>query len=372
MNVFIQEIKEYDFKKIYDFLKESTIDFWDTIKDKKNILIKPNLLAAFHPDKAVTTHPVILEALIILLKEHQKKIFLGDGPGGTTSVQKVYQETGMKELCEKYDVELVNFSEGGILEKSIEFHKLGISKHFMQADAVINVSKMKTHCLMYYTGAVKNLYGTIPGLKKSEFHKSHPDTDSFGKVLSELYKIVQEKVVLNIMDGIWGMEGDGPSAGIPRNFGLVFISAKASALDVVAAQMMGFKMDKIKYIKSALEFDKIDPSKINIPEKWKNFIFHKVKIKKVGFMIKIFTHLPQFLKNIFGKFYWFYPAFNEKCTLCEICVKSCPVQAMEIKEQHKSPTIDLSKCIKCMCCHELCPSQAVYIKKSFLAKFLIK
>ena len=372
MNVFIQEIKEYDFKKIYDFLKESTIDFWDTIKDKKNILIKPNLLAAFHPDKAVTTHPVILEALIILLKEHQKKIFLGDGPGGTTSVQKVYQETGMKELCEKYDVELVNFSEGGILEKSIEFHKLGISKHFMQADAVINVSKMKTHSLMYYTGAVKNLYGTIPGLKKSDFHKNYPDPDSFGKVLSELYKIVQDKIVLNIMDGIWGMEGEGPSAGVPRNFGLVFTCEKASALDFVASRMMGFKIDKLKYIKSAIEFDKINPAQINVPQKWENFIFHKVKIKKVGFMIKIFTYSPQFLKNIFRKFYWFYPAFNDKCTLCEVCVKSCPVQAMEIRENDRTPTIDLSKCIKCMCCHELCPSNAVYIKKSFLAKYIIK
>ena len=372
MKVFIQEIKEYDLKIIYNFLKESTTDFWYTIKDKKNILIKPNLLAAFHPDKAVTTHPVILEALIILLKEHKKNIFLGDGSGGTTPVQKVWQTTGMIELCEKYNVKLVNFSEAGIVEKNIESHKIGIAKHFMQADAVINVSKMKTHCLMYYTGAVKNLYGVIPGLKKSEFHKNYPDPDSFGKVLFELYKIVQGKVVLNIMDGIWGMEGDGPSAGIPRNFGLVFACEKASALDFVVSRMMGFKIDKLKYIKSALEFDKIEPAKINIHEKWENFIFHKVKIKKVGFMIKIFTYSPQFLKNIFRNFYWFYPAFNDKCTLCEICVKSCPVKAMEIRENDKTPTIDLSKCIKCMCCHELCPSQAVYIKKSFLAKFLIK
>ncbi|NQV18871.1 MAG: DUF362 domain-containing protein [Armatimonadetes bacterium] len=372
MNVFIQEIKEYDLEKIYNFLKESTTDFWYKIKDKKNILIKPNLLAAFLPEKAVTTHPVILEALIILLKEHKKNIFLGDGPGGTTPVLKVWQTTGMIELCEKYDVKLVNFSEGGVLEKNIEFHKFGISKRFMQADAVINVSKMKTHSLMYYTGAVKNLYGVIPGLKKSDFHKNYPDPDSFGKVLSELYKIVQEKVVLNIMDGIWGMEGDGPSAGDPRNFGLVFTCEKASALDFIAAQMMGFKISKLKYIISALEFDKINPTKIKVSEKWENFIFHKVKIKKIGLMIKIFTYSPQFLKNIFRRFYWYYPDFNEKCTLCEVCVKSCPVQAMEIIGNDKTPTIDLSKCINCMCCHELCPSNAVYIKKSFLAKYLIK
>ena len=372
MKVFIQEIREYDLEKIYNFLKESTSDFWDTIKDKKNILIKPNLLAAFIPDKAVTTHPVILEALIILLKEHKKNIFLGDGPGGTTPVQKVYQETGMKELCEKYDVKLVNFSEGGIVEKNIEFHRFGISKHFMQADAVVNVSKMKTHSLMYFTGAVKNLYGTIPGLKKSDYHKNYPDPDSFGKVLSELYKIVQGKVVLNIMDGIWGMEGDGPSAGDPRNFGLVFTCEKASALDLVASRMMGFKIDKLKYIKSALEFDMIDPAKIIVPEKWENFIFQKVKIKKVGLMIKIFTHSPQFVKSIFKKLYWYYPAFNDKCTLCDVCMKSCPVQAIEIIGNNTTPTIDLSKCIKCMCCHELCPSSAVYIKKSFLAKYIIK
>lgn len=370
MKVYIEEIKTYDLNKIRTFLNELPI--WDELEDKKVVLIKPNLLGAYPPEQAVTTHPVMLQAVIDILKEKKKTILIGDGPGGTVQVQSVWEKTGIKELAEKNNIKLVNFSKGEIITRKGRTIEFPTTRYFWEADAIVNVSKYKTHSLMAYTGAVKNLYGLIPGLKKSDYHRDYPEHYNFARVISELYELTKEKLVFNIMDGITGMEGEGPSAGIPRNFGVVFAGESASAIDFTASRMMGFDTRKIGYIMNCLAIDNLKPEEIEIPEKWKGFVFENVKIKRVKTFIKILAYSPEILKNVFRKLFQYYPDFNDKCTQCRICVDSCPVQAMILKKNASAPEIDYSKCIKCMCCHEFCPHHAVYINKSFLAKLLLK
>ena len=370
MKVYIEEIKTYDLNKIRTFLNELPI--WNELDDKKIILIKPNLLGAYPPEQAVTTHPVMLQAVIDILKEKKKTILIGDGPGGTIPVQSVWEKTGIKDLTEKNNIELVNFSQGGIIIKKNRTIEFPTTKYFWKADAIINMSKYKTHSLMAYTGAVKNLYGLIPGIKKSDYHRDYPEHHNFARVISELYELSKEKPVYNIMDGIIGMEGEGPSAGEPRNFGVVFAGESASAIDFTASRMMGFNPEKISYIMDTLNIDNLKPEDIEIPEKWKEFVFENVKIKRVKTFIKILAYSPKILKNVFRKLFRYYPDFNDKCTQCRICVDSCPVQAMTLEKNASAPEIDYSKCIKCMCCHEFCPHHAVYIRKSFLAKLLLK
>ncbi|MCD4817412.1 MAG: DUF362 domain-containing protein [Candidatus Cloacimonetes bacterium] len=374
MNVYIQKIITYDLNEIKQFLEITLqkIDFFSKIKDKKNVLLKPNLLGAYKPEAAVTTHPIIIEALIQILIENNKNVALGDSPGGAVFVGTVWEKTGIKKLCEKYDIKLLNFSEGRISKHSSINKKFTISEYFFEADAVINLPKYKTHSLMYYTGAIKNLYGIIPGLKKSDYHKNYPTISDFSEVITDLYSIAREKVVLNILDGIWGMEDEGPSAGITRNFGIMMVSEKASALDHIASRMFGFKDSQLMYISKAMEIDNILPDDIEIDNEWKDFKFKDVKIKKVSAFVKILSYSPKIFQNFFKKHFEFKPDFNGKCVLCNVCVQSCPVQAMTLNKGDKHPEIDYEKCIKCMCCHELCPHQAVYINKSFLAKFIIK
>jgi uncharacterized protein (DUF362 family)/NAD-dependent dihydropyrimidine dehydrogenase PreA subunit len=373
MQVFIESISEYQLPVIEEFFRKKLIeiDFWGQISEKKTILIKPNLLGAYAPERAVTTHPIIIEAMIKLLQENGKEVWLGDSPGGSVYVEKIWRETGILKLCAKYSVKLLNFSEMGVNEHD---SKIGIrtSNAFWQADGVINMPKYKTHSLMLYTGAIKNLYGLIPGLKKSDYHRSHPKTEDFTKVLTELYKLTKEKIALNILDGVWGMEGEGPSAGIPRNFGIVMLSASASALDFFAAKMMGFKEQQLKYIMNCLEIDDLQQNSIHVSENWKNFQFSAVKIKRVNALVKILSYSPLFLRTIFQKYFEYYPDFKDDCRLCLVCKNSCPTQAIYLDESIKKLKIDYQACIKCMCCHELCPYQSVYIKKSFLAKFIIK
>jgi len=373
MQVLIEKIASYDYDKIRRFLESvaSQTALWQRLEGKKRILLKPNMLGAYEPERAVTTHPVVLEVLIDMLREKDKEVIVGDSPGGTTSVEQVYQKTGLKELTERKQVQLVNFSEYGVVNKQTQHHNFGISKYIFEVDAVINVAKYKTHSLMYYTGAVKNIYGTIPGLKKSDYHKQNPELEKFSTLITELYLAVKPQIALNIVDGIIGMEGEGPSAGEVRRFKVMFASLSAGALDTVAAQMMGFKKEQLKYIEKVLQAEGISEEEIQLEKRWRSFQFKKVKIKRVSIFIKILAYSPPVLKNIFHKLYNYYPAFNDNCRLCKVCVESCPVQAITIKEGASKPEIDYEKCIKCMCCHELCPYQVVYIKKSWLAKFLI-
>ena len=375
MKVFIEEIKEYDLEKVYSFAEKvlEYTNFLQNIGIDSDILIKPNMLAAFKPEKAVTTHPIILEAVIRLLQSKgYTKIRVGDSPGGTTTAEKVWKEAGFLYLKEKYNIELVNFSKGKITSKKSENFEFPLSQYFFNADAVINIAKYKTHSLMSYTGAVKNLYGLIPGLKKSDYHAKAPDPKAFSKVISELYGLVKDKLVINFVDGILGMEGEGPSAGIPRKFGVLFASQSAPALDYYASKMMGFKLENLPYLEHSLRIDNILPDEIKIDEVWKNKVFPNVQIKEISAFLKILAYSPEFIRKGFRKLFYFYPAFTEDCKKCNVCVDSCPMDVMTLTKDMKTPEIDLSKCIKCMCCHELCPHNAVFVKKSFLAKYVLK
>jgi uncharacterized protein (DUF362 family)/NAD-dependent dihydropyrimidine dehydrogenase PreA subunit len=370
MKVYIEKVATYDYDKIKALLK--TLPLWNKLEGKHKILVKPNLLGAFAPEKAATTHPVVVDAVVSILQEMGKEVLLGDSPGGTAPVKKVWQETGMAEVAQKHNINMLKFGENGVLHKKgngIDFH---LTKDFWDVDAVINVCKYKTHSLMSYTGAIKNLYGLIPGVKKSDYHKEHPDHIRFSKVIVELYKLVSDKLAFSIMDGIIGMEGEGPSAGDPRNFGVLLASEKASALDHTAASMMGFKPNNLEYIMPCLEHDEVAAEDVQVDDEWIDFCFPNVKIKRVGMIVKILAYSPEFLKNAFRRLFTVYPDFKEGCKKCRICVDSCPVQAMKLGAGDDHPVIDHIKCIKCMCCHEMCPYSVVYVKKSFLAKLVIR
>lgn len=374
MKVFAQEIKEYDLAAVSEFLNRVFLQLKleEKLQDCRTVLLKPNLLGAYDPERAVTTHPVVIEAVILILQTMGKEIWLGDSPGGSVPVDKIFEKTGIRNLCERYHVKLINFNAGGVKSLTNQDRQYNLAQPFFEADAVINLAKFKTHSLMYYTGCVKNLYGLVPGLKKSDYHSRFPTQKEFSRVISDIYLLAKNQICLNVLDGIVGMEGEGPSAGIPRNFGVMMAAETGAALDWLAAQMLGFLPEQLGYIKTCLEEDNVIPGDIEIEEPWKGFRYKDVKIKKISRLIKVLQVSPPFLQNWFRTLFNYYPAFTDKCRLCGVCRDSCPVQAITIKKGAKTPEIDYDKCIKCMCCHELCPYQAVYIHKSLLARFIVK
>ena len=147
-----------------------------------------------------------------------------DSPGGALHKEAVlrslYEKTGMAAAAAAAGAELsmdsstrtVSLPEGKVLRQA------EIITPVAEADGVIDLCKMKTHVLMSMTGAVKNLFGVIPGLSKVGYHATHPDHETFADVLLDLTGYVKPR--LSLMDGILAMEGDGPgSSGTPGRRG---------------------------------------------------------------------------------------------------------------------------------------------------------
>jgi len=343
------------------------------IKKDKNVLIKANLLMKKKPDDAVTTHPLVIKEIAKRVAKAGASVVVGDSPGGFYNedvLKGIYSSCGYKGIEEIENVKL-NYntsSEEVVFKEGIVAKRLTIIKPAVDADLIINVPKLKTHMMMTYTGAVKNLFGLIPGALKAEYHLRMKDERNFAQLLVDICEC--KKPQLSIMDAVIGMEGEGPSAGNPRKVGLIIASTNPYALDVVASHIIGIKANKVPTIIVARERGL--PAKLQeieiIGEEIASFIIKDFKfpnsIRDVRFSKnKVFGFITEYLKPklIFDK---------EKCIACRRCMEHCPAKAITIEV--RQPSVDLKKCIRCFCCHELCPQKAIEIKKNWILKTINK
>ena len=209
----------------------------------ENIVLKVNLLREARPDEAVTTHPSLVAAVARMAKENGAKPIIADSPGGgyrynAKTLDKIYRTCGMHQAARQADIE-VNWDTSS---RPVSYAEGRLTKHFdiitpvYEAQAVFNLCKMKTHVFTGMTGAVKNIFGVIPGLTKPGYHAKLSDVQRFAGMLLDLAGYISPR--LTIMDAVVAMEGDGPGAGDPRPVGLLLGSENPLALDVVAGEIM--------------------------------------------------------------------------------------------------------------------------------------
>ncbi|OGF47231.1 MAG: hypothetical protein A2452_06935 [Candidatus Firestonebacteria bacterium RIFOXYC2_FULL_39_67] len=365
----------YDDGKVYLAVKES-VDLLgglnSFVKPGMRVLVKPNLLSAVAPERAVTTHPSVVKAVIRLVKEAKGTPFLGDCHGGVlTGTEVLLAETKMTEAAAEAGAEIINLEKLGS-----ELHEgIAISKGIKEFDLIINVCKFKTHGLTILTGAVKNSFGMIPGMHKASMHRLYPEVNDFCEMLLKVSGFVNP--ALSIMDGVIGMEGDGPIGGNPKSIGLIlaakvplsldFVMAKIAGIDPLALPVLslaikkGFKPEEIKIVGEPL-------SEVILKDFKPPYTFAVLgTAKKYGFTGKIKTFLQPFL----WKLVTIKPVIdNSKCQKCNECVKACPVKAIGYDKGF--PRVDNKICIECYCCHELCRYKAVAFKKNLLVKIWLK
>ncbi|MFH1269711.1 MAG: DUF362 domain-containing protein, partial [Candidatus Omnitrophota bacterium] len=202
------------------------------------VLVKPNLLMSKEPESGIDTHPEVVRAVIKILKGINCSIFLGDGPSTwgkyLENPDEVYEKSGMKRVCREEGVELVYF------ENKCWKRNLPLATWLDKCDRVVNLPKFKTHDLMVLTGAIKNLFGFVWKIHKTELHKKHYCVDDFAGVLVDIYEEVRPS--LTVIDGIVAMEGDGPgTSGKLRSAGLLFAGKDCVALDSILALIMGIE-----------------------------------------------------------------------------------------------------------------------------------
>ena len=353
------------------------------VRPGERIVLKANLLRAAPPESAICTHPAVVEAVAKLVKEAGGTPVICARPGGPPHREAVprsrYEKTGRAAAAAAAGAELsmdsstrtVSLPEGKVLRQA------EIITPVAEADGVIDLCKMKTHVLMSMTGAVKNLFGVIPGLSKVGYHATHPDHATFADVLLDLTGYVKPR--LSLMDGILAMEGDGPgSSGTPRQAGLLLAAANPLALDTAAGAIMNLPRQDNPVLLAA-ERRGLTPCRMEDVELIGGTV-EELRMADYKFPASTKSNLMDFLgplarpaERLCKKALSQTPRIDgAKCVGCGICAKSCPGQAIAMTAPGKKARISQNACIHCYCCHELCPQKAVELHQSWLGRLLTK
>jgi len=326
----------------------------EKVKDKI-ILVKPNLLGAFPPERGVTTDPRIISAIVQELKKYKpKEIIVGDNSGSIHfDPLKIAKITGILDAsCGCYS----NIAKEIVKVKidSPFIKELFISKIVKQADYIINVPKFKTHGLTTITGALKNMFGIIPGGKKAKLHTFSRSIKEFAELLIDIYQIRIPD--LNIMDAIIGMEGPGPTNGKARIINKILSSDNGVSLDSIMASMMGINPNSIELLQVAKERDLGETNISNIIIDGELKVIPGFKIPNSGIL--------NFIRKAAVPYAFSFASVkpivdHHKCKICKKCIEVCPASAMNLTNNF--PEVDRKKCISCFCCDEHCPYGAIIL-----------
>jgi uncharacterized protein (DUF362 family)/Pyruvate/2-oxoacid:ferredoxin oxidoreductase delta subunit len=337
------------------------------IKKDSKVVIKPNLLIRRSPEDATTTNPMFLEAIIKAVQKRGGIAIIAESPGGPYTkvlLKSVYSGTGIEAATNNTGATL-NYDTGYSVvntKNSKVCTSFNIIDPIKNADVIISVAKLKTHAMTNMTCAVKNMFGSVPGLMKPEFHLRYPQKDLFGEMLVDLCETVRPQI--SFVDAIVAMEGNGPSGGNPRFMGVTFAGLNPHSVDLFAASLIGFKPGEVPTLKAAINRG-LCPENISeleiVGDDYKKYVAHDFKKPKSNGP-QLFSNLPSFLRKPILAFVTPKPVIRTKdCIGCGKCAESCPKGAITIIS--KKAVIDYSKCIKCYCCHEMCPVKSIDIKR---------
>jgi len=348
----------------------------EMIRDK-NIVIKPNLVMNKPPEFAATTHPAVVTAVIRVLKAlGAASIIIAESSGGPYTeslIKSHYKSCGMSDVAQNEGIDLNTDTSFGVMHysKGVKCRSFNVIKPIIDADVIINICKLKTHSLTKMSEGVKNLFGVVPGIEKFEMHARFPEQADFVEMICDLCSMLCEaKEMITVCDGITGMEGNGPTGGTPKDFGVILSSKSPFSLDCVCESILGFtgtvpmlnaararglcpiSIEDIDVIGDKPESCKV--SEIVLPDTQKFNVLRSLPNLFGGKAAKFFEPKPQIDKK--------------KCIGCGVCARSCPKHTIEIK--NKKAIINYKECIRCYCCQELCPINSVKIKQNFLIKII--
>jgi len=343
------------------------------VKKGEKIVIKPNVLIGSNPEKCVCTHPVVFRSVGIILKEASAILSYGDSSGFGRCLTNM-KRGGFAEIADELGIKITDFDKGKPVTHRTALLNTSfiIANGVLESDGLVSISKLKTHGLTRFTGAVKNQFGCIPGIRKGQLHINMTDPYDFATMLVDLNTLIKPR--LYIMDAVMAMEGNGPRNGNPKKLGVLLFSNDPIALDAVACKIINldpayvptsqpgekaglgtYLFRNIEMVGDNLEtfidesFDVVRKPPVSTPSGWlRTFLRNQLSPKPV-------------IDSII-------------CSNCGICVKQCPVNPKAVDwyrgNKFKPPTYKYNRCIRCYCCQELCPEGAIYVRETLLSRTL--
>ena len=376
--VIVQECESYEVDRIINIINNGIKELggWsEFVKPLDRVLLKVNLIGPKPPESASLTHFEFVRAIVRILRALECEVWIGDSSGGAIAgiapTAQAFQVSGLAQMAKEEGALIKNFDKEGAVEVprvSKQDETMFLAKPLFDADVIINLPKFKTHSMGIYTGAVKNVFGCLPGLRKAKYHRDSPAPEDFGAILADIHQALS--IPLHIMDGVVAMQGEGPTAGDPYPAKKILMSKDPMALDTVAMSLIGLHPEEVPILSAAIEqgigtskIEEIeihaDPDSLLLLE---NFHlpkrYYSTKKQNYGSLVRVID----FLKTR--------PEVNrKKCVNCNMCVESCPVEAID----RETKKIDYDACIECLCCHELCRYEAVELKrKNLMARVMMK
>lgn len=334
------------------------------VRPGMDVLLKPNLLTAADPARAVSTHPAVVQAVAEMVQRAGANVLIGDSPAGPLKNAPVaWRKSGLSEVSSRTDARLIPFEE--VTWERFNGCDYFIARPILSADLVINLPKLKTHMLTLYTGAVKNLFGTIPGTRKRELHFQAPGVQDFSSILVDVLELVRPG--LTIMDGVVGQEGNGPGlSGTPREYGCLVASSDPVAVDMVMTRAMGYRRGEVLHVAEAgaRELGASRPDAVSVQGDRAALDFGEVRLPRPHWYFRAPSWAAAPLRGITR----LRPQMTDTaCIGCGKCVEACP---QGVITPGQPPTFDLDNCIGCLCCAEVCPQGAIEPHRNLLAKLI--
>jgi len=285
------------YENILSCLEQIKPEILEKLKDRKNIVIKPNCVS--DSVQLASIHVDAIRAVLDFLKQNNIKSKVIIAEGSAYQTKSAFENFNYHSLKSEYNVEFKDlnndtFEEITIFNKESKPIKVGITKTLLDSDCVISLALLKTHDSVLATFGIKNIaVGSL--IKKTLFPfrvknlflrkvmnralsirndkvKIHQGSKIINKNIFEIYKKIKPDI--SIIDGFEGMEGNGPVDGTPVSMKLALAGTSPIAVDIVASQLMGLNPDKIGYLYYILEYEKLNEKDIKVignttPEKSK-------------------------------------------------------------------------------------------------------
>ena len=340
-------------------------------KRGERIVIKPNVLIGTDPDKGVTTHPAVFRAVGELLKEAGAIVSYGDSPSFGKAEPNL-RKSGLKQVGDRLGFVVTDFDSGRSVthKDALLVKKFVVANGVLDSDGLVSLPKLKTHGLVRFTGAVKNQFGCVPGLLKSQYHVKLPDPYDFATMLVDLNTLIRPR--LYVMDGIVAMEGNGPRSGKLKRLNVLLLSSDPIALDATACRIAYLDPEIVPTSKpgEAAGLGTYHVENVELMgDDLESFIDTSFEINRTPPMPSSGSRFRVFLKNRITQ----RPVIDRaKCTCCGTCITMCSVQPKAVDwykgDKSRPPRYNYNRCIRCYCCQETCPEGAIYLDSPLLGR----